>query len=230
MSKFDDRSAVKRYQTEVKMNTNSTGDRNTTERWFVLALSLWGAAVFVAGYYGAFTKIDTILVPPLVMVGITIPVLVYYLNKNFKSYIWSIDVKHFTIFHVWRIVAALVFFHYGSQNLLPKQFVIDAGYGDLAVGLLVPVVLILRGDNSKYLAFHIFGLLDFVVAVGTGFTFNVILHDPLMGNITRFPIVLIPLYGVPVTGALTIMTLDRLLRRQFDHEATGQFGYQANRS
>jgi hypothetical protein len=195
------------------MSTNNTGDRETTERWFVFALSAWGAAVFAAGYYGIFTKVNTNWVPPLVMSGITLPVSIYYLNENLRSYIWSIDIKHLSIFHVWRIVAALVFFHYGSLNLLPKQFVIDAGYGDLAVGLLVPVVLMLRGGDSKYLAFHIFGMLDFIVAVGTGFTFNVILHDPLMANITTFPIVLIPLYGVPVTGALSIMALDRLLRR-----------------
>lgn len=195
------------------MSTNSTGDCETTERWFVFVLSAWGTAVFAAGYYGIFTKVNTNWVPPLVMSGITLPVLIYYLNENLRSYIWSIEIKHLSIFHVWRIVAALVFFHYGSQNLLPKQFVIDAGYGDLAVGLLLPVVLMLKGGDSKYLAFHIFGMLDFVVAVSTGFTFNAILHHPLMANITTFPIVLIPLYGVPVTGALSIMTLDRLLRR-----------------
>lgn len=201
------------------MSTNNTGDRETTERWLVFALSAWGAAVFAAGYYGIFAKVNTNWVPPLVISGITLPVLIYYLKENFGSYIWSIDIKHLSIFHVWRIVAALVFFHYGSQNLLSKQFVVDAGYGDLAVGLLVPVVLMLRVGDSKYLAFHIFGMLDFVIAVGTGFTFNVILHDPLMANITTFPIMLIPLYGVPVTGALSIMTLDRLLRTGFSNRA-----------
>jgi hypothetical protein len=82
---------------------------------------------------------------------------------------------------------------------------------------------------STWNPYRAFGFLDFVVAVGMGFTFNAILHDPLMG-ITGFPIVLIPVYGVPVTEALTIMTLDRLLRRHFDNKAMGQFDYQVTRS
>lgn len=200
------------------MSTNNTSEHETTERWFVLALTALGTSVFAAGYYEDLSKINTNWVPPLVVTSIAILVLVYYLNENFRSYIWSIDLKHLTIFHLWRIVAALVFFHYGSENLLPKQFVIDAGYGDLTVGLLVPVVLMLPSGDRKYLLFHIFGMLDFVIAVGTGFTFNVILHDPLMANITTFPIVLIPLYGVPITGAISIMTLDRLIKSQFNNQ------------
>jgi hypothetical protein len=200
------------------MSTNSYATNETTERWFVLLLTIWGATVFAAGYFGMFSNINTNWVPILVIAGITIPVLVYYLNRNFRSYIWSIDLKHLTTYHLWRIVAALVFFHYGSQNLLPKQFVIDAGFGDLAVGLLVPIVLLLRESHNKYLVFHTFGMMDFVVAVGTGFTFNVLLNEPLMRNIITYPIVLIPLYGVPVTGALSVMTLDRLLRSKYHSE------------
>lgn len=200
------------------MSMKRNAKNEITERWFVLSLTLWGAAVFTAGYFGIFSNINTNWVPLLVITGITIPVLVYYLNEDFRSYIWSIELKHLTIYHLWRIVAALIFFHYGSQNLLPTQFVINAGLGDLAVGLLVPIVLLLRENSSKYLAFHLFGMLDFAIAVGTGFTFNVLLNDPLMRNIITYPIVLIPLYGVCITGALSIMTLDRLLKSKYRSE------------
>ncbi|NHC38142.1 hypothetical protein [Scytonema millei] len=200
------------------MSTNGHAKNVTTERCFVLILTIWGTAVFATGYFGILSNINTNWVPLLVMAGITIPVLVYYFNEDFRSYIWSIDLKHLTIYHVWRIVAALIFFHYGSQNLLPIQFTIDAGIGDLAVGLLVPIVLLLRESRSKYLVFHTFGMLDFAIAVGTGFTFNVLLNDPLMRNIITYPIVLIPLYGVCITGALSIMTLDRLLKNKHHSE------------
>ncbi|PSB47968.1 hypothetical protein C7B80_07715 [Cyanosarcina cf. burmensis CCALA 770] len=200
------------------MSTKSNVKNETTERWFVLVLTIWGAAVFVTGYFGILSNINTIWVPLLVIAGITIPVLAYYFSEDFRSYIWSIDLKHLTIYHVWRIVAALVFFDYGSQNLLPTQFTIDAGVGDLAVGLLVPIILFLRESYTKYLVFHIFGMLDFAIAVGTGFTFNVLLNDPLMRNVITYPIVLIPLYGVCITGALSIMTLDRLLKSKYYSE------------
>ncbi len=196
---------------EIKMDR--ADNYKNTRRWFFLALSVWAAAVFVAGYYGVFTKVGRIWIPPLVVAGITIPVLVYYRNESFRSYIWSIDLKYLTVFHLWRIAAGLWFLYCGSQNLLPEQFVNKAAYGDLAVGFLVPIVLMLRRGRGKYLVFHLFGLLDFVVAVGTGLTLTV-LKVPLMENIATFPTVLIPLYGVCVTGALSIMTLDRLIRRR----------------
>lgn len=174
---------------------------------------MWALAAAVAGYYGLFAKLPFFGIAPLVVAGIGIPVIVYYFNENFRVYIQSIDLKHLTIFHLWRIPAGFAFLYYGSQNLLPETFVRNAGYGDLIVGFLVPLVLMWKAGDGKYLAFHVFGLLDFVVAVGTGLMFTVS-RVPLMDNIAAFPIVLIPVFGVCVTGALSIMTLDILLRKR----------------
>ncbi len=196
----------------VKGKINSTVSYNNIKRGFVLALSVWAIAVFAGGYYGLFTRMPLTWIAPIVVTGIVTPVLFYYLNKPFRSYIASIGLKHLTLFNMWRIPAGLAFLYYGSYGLLPERFVHNAAYGDLAVGLLVPVVLMLRGGINKYLIFHIFGLLDFVVAVGTGISFT-LLQVPLMENIRTFPIVLIPLFGVCITGALHIMTLDILFRR-----------------
>ena len=96
---------------------------------------------------------------------------------------------------------------------MPERFVINAGYGDLAVGFLVPIILLGKESIQKYIAFHLFGQLDFILAVGTGLTFTV-LQVPLMENIATFPIVLIPLFGVPLTGASSIMAIDALLRQR----------------
>ena len=148
----------------------------------------------------------------LATVGIAVPIVLYYYYSVFQNYIRSIDPLHLTLFHIWRILAGFTFLYYGSQNLLPEQFVINAGYGDLAVGFAVPIVLIWQQSKYKYIVFHIFSLLDFIGAVGTGLTFT-LLQVPLMENIATFPLVLIPLYGVCVTGALSWMALDTLLRR-----------------
>lgn len=194
------------------MNSTPTSSNKTVERWFALVLTLWAGVVFIAGYYGLFTKLPLPSVGILATLGIAIPVLLYYRQTAFQNYIRGIDPLHLTLFHVWRILAGFTFLSYGSQNLLPEQFVTNAGYGDLIVGFLVPLVLISKQSKNKYVAFHIFSLLDFVVAVGTGLTFT-ILQVPLMENIATFPLVLIPLYGVCITGALSWMALDTLLRR-----------------
>lgn len=197
------------------MSTADVNNLENIERRVVFTLSAWAIVVFLAGYYDLFTKISLNSFALLVVIGIAVPVVVYYRNVNFRFYVSSINPKNLTILHLWRILAGFVFLHYGSQQLLPEQFVINAGYGDLAVGFMVPIVLMLKSNVRKYVVFHIFGLLDFVVAVGTGLTFN-FLQVPLMENIATFPIVLIPLYGVCVTGAVSIMTLDVLLRRRKD--------------
>lgn len=63
--------------------------------------------------------------------------------------------------------------------------------------------------RPSLLAFHLFSFADFAVAVGTGFSFS-LLDDPLMGTLKTFPLALIPLFGVPLTGALSIIALHRL--------------------
>lgn len=50
-----------------------------------------------------------------------------------------------TAFHLWRIAVAQVFLWYGAGELLPAWVVTNAGRGDLAAGLLLPVVALWSG-------------------------------------------------------------------------------------
>lgn len=191
-----------------------------TERWFVLALTAWAAVAFAAAYGGLFRVLPSQLTAPLVVAGIVVPVLVYYRSARLRDWIASIDPKHLTLFHLWRIPAGLAFLYYGRIGLLPEVFASNAGYGDVVVGLLVPIVLLLPGGLGKYLAFHVFSLLDFVVAVGTGLALTAL--DPgSMAALRDFPIALIPQLGVGVAGALSVMTIDSLLRRRAGRERRG---------
>jgi len=76
----------------------------------------------------------------------------------------------------------------------------------------VPVILILPYGIRKYIVFHIVGLLDFILALGTGITLT-LARAPLIENLTTYPIILIPLVGVPVSGALHVMAIDVALRK-----------------
>ena len=181
------------------------------ERLFVFALTLWASSVYVLSYFDFFRRIPLSLIALFVIAGIIALIALNYASESFSNYFNSISYKHLTIFNIWRIPAGAAFLYYGANNWLPEQFVINAGYGDLVIGCLVPVILMLPESWSKYFAFHVFGMLDFVLAVGTGLVFT-ILQVPLMENIAGNPIVLIPLFGVPVTGAFHILTLRRLWR------------------
>lgn len=185
---------------------------NNTPQKVFLSLVGWATIVAIAGYLGFFTRIPANGIALLVVLSLTTLVILYYRNPALNAYINNLPPQHLVIFHLWRIVAGFVFLYYGSQNLLPERFVINAGYGDLAIGFLVPIILLGKESLQKYIAFHLFGQLDFILAVGTGLTFTV-LQVPLMENIATFPIALIPLFGVPLTGASSIMAIDALLRQ-----------------
>ncbi|AOJ26767.1 hypothetical protein [Burkholderia seminalis] len=175
-------------------------------------LLVWGLAVAVAAEFGIFRAVYPLWLAGLIALGIVAPVVVYALSGRFRAYIETIGLRTLTAFHIWRIAAALVFFWYGAHDLLPEAFVRNAGWGDFIAGWLALGVTLLPKTRNRYLAFHLFGFADFVVAVGTGLT-CFLLNDPRMSGIQTLPMALIPFYGVGISGASHIMAFD-LLRRQ----------------
>jgi len=184
-------------------------------RILLVTLGLWAFAVALASAAGLFSAIPLPLIAGLVAIAIAAPVIAYWRIDGFRRFLQGRDINYLTTFHVWRIPAALAFFYYGAQGELPATFVRHAAWGDLLAGLLVlPVVLTPRRGLGKYWAFHVFGFADFVLAVGTGLYFSLISH-PDMATIAAFPLALIPLFGVGVSGASHLIAFD-VMRRQRD--------------
>ena len=187
-------------------------------RIFLASLTLWAVGVVILASVGILERLPTRLVPLPIVTGISTLLLFYSRSAAFRHYIHALDLRNLTLFHLWRIPAALAFFFYGSQGELPLWFVRNAGWGDLVAGVLAPVAVFAfarseRFRFSGFVAFHIFSILDFVGAVGTGSVFS-LLNDPLMVTLKEMPMALIPFFGVPVTGALSLMTLHRLFTRR----------------
>lgn len=187
-------------------------------RRLLAALLLWGAGVALLASLGVAQRLPTQLLPVPVALGMVLPLLVYARSAALRAFVHALDLRTLTLYNVWRVPAAGVFFIYGARGELPETFVRNAAWGDLIAGLLaVGVVLgapyLPRLRFSGFVGFHLFSFADFVVAVGTGFAFSVS-ADPLMATLKTFPVALIPLFGVPVTGALSLMTLHRLAVRR----------------
>jgi hypothetical protein len=180
-------------------------------RVLLIVLAIWGLGVVVAAETGLYSAVSPFLLAPVIALGVVVPVIVYAMSKGFRAYVEIIGLRPITVFHIWRIGAALLFFWYGAHNLLPPIFVLIAGWGDLIAGLLALAVTLLPESRNRYLVFEIFGFADFVAAVGTGLTMF-LLHDPRMAGIQTLPMALIPFYGVGISGASHIMAFD-LLRR-----------------
>lgn len=111
--------------------------------------------------------------------------------------------------HAWRAVAGFALLYCGARHLLPAAFAAVAGWGDLAVAAVVPIVLAGPQTRGAYRAFHTFGLADFAAAVGTGLYFTARADHTLFA----FPMVLVPWFGVGLSGASRLIALHRLLGR-----------------
>ena len=73
-------------------------------------LALWGVAVAAAAETGLYHAIYPLLVAAIIALGIVVPAIAYSISKGFRAYIEAIGLRALTIFHIWRIVAALLFF------------------------------------------------------------------------------------------------------------------------
>lgn len=160
----------------------------------------WALLVTFAAGSGLLRSLYPPLIAPLVALGIIAPVILYATSPKLRAYFRTVGLYPLTVFHVWRIPAALLFFWYGVRGELPPLFWMLAGAGDLLAGIFT--LPLLRGPASRdsYLSKHLFGFADFLVAVGTGLAFT-LLHDPRMGPIRDLPMALIPLFGVGISGA-----------------------------
>jgi len=194
------------------MNTsNSKANEKTGLFKVILVLVIWFTAASAAAISGIWGRLPRFAFPACVLAGIFIPFLYYLKNPGFQARLRAVPIHLLSLFHVWRFPAGLYFLQLGANGLLPATFAHNAGYGDVTVGLASLVFIFHRPGKKAALAFQAISMADFIGAVGTGLTFTV-LKVPGMANIQNFPVALIPGFGVGVTGALSLMTIHRLLR------------------
>lgn len=189
------------------MNTTSNFK---TEKLVIIALSVWASIVYVLGGLEILAQI-----PNLIFGGIVISLfigtsLLFFKSKPIHDFLSGFSLESLTFIHLWRIMAAAIFLHYGAAGLLPQTFVNLAGYGDLIAGLMVPVALLFREHKASFWAFNIIGFTDFLIAVGTG-VFFAFSGDEIMLNIRLLPLAMIPLFGVPISGLTHIVMFKKLI-------------------
>jgi hypothetical protein len=204
--------------------TVSPSSRASPRITFAALIVAWGGLVALSAATGVTQALPTVLVPVPIALLLATPLVLYTRSERLQSLVAAEDVRWLTAFHAWRVPAGVAFLWYGSQGDIPLLFALIAGWGDVAAGLLAVAAVVRYGRGTEanrrgYVGFHLFGMLDFVVAVGTGFAFSV-LGNPLMGAVQELPLVLIVFFGVPVTGALGLMTLHRLVRAPVEMRAS----------
>jgi hypothetical protein len=182
----------------------------------------WLALAVVLGYNGIFQAAPDRESPAL-GIGIALPILagtwLLYRSSALKTVLAAIPLPWLVAVQLYRVlgVTFLVLYALGQ---MPGEFAIPAGWGDIAVGLAAPVVgyLLYQGYRWSCLAalsWSVIGILDLVVAVATGFLsspgpFQLLAFENPNILATAFPLVLVPVYAVPLSILLHLAALKRL--------------------
>jgi hypothetical protein len=193
--------------------TMQTLDHRPAPPWrgIATAFGIYALAAIAFAAAGGFYAVNANIFAATVALATIGLAAAYFSHGGTRAFALSLGPYGLAFFHVWRIPAALTFFWYGSQDLLPDTFVTRAAWGDLIAGLLAAALFFLPRRKATVLGFHLFGLADFMLAVGTGI-FLTITASESMREITLLPVALIPLVGVPISGAAHIAALHMLLR------------------
>jgi len=173
--------------------------------WFVAALAL-----------GASGRLGS-LAPPrpqLVLAGLTIVLVAAGLVvPSFRDWLSGVDLRAVIAIHLTRFVGIYFLVLYG-RGLLPYQFAVLGGWGDIAVAATAMLWLVSARDpldRRKLLwVWNIAGTLDIAFVVATAA--RMAMADPeSMGPLRALPLSLLPTFLVPLIIGSHALIFWRLL-------------------
>jgi hypothetical protein len=196
-------------------------DRATAMRSVASTLIGWFAIAVALAWFGAYQGGSERI--PTIQYGILVPILIGSVLIWRSALVWrlieAVPQQWIVGVQLYRALGLIFLVLYASGKL-PGLFAWPAGAGDIAVGLLAPIVAGLYAANSQRFAasvwaWNVFGIADLVVAVGTGFlTSPSSLQLFAFANpseiISTFPLVLVPVYLVPLSILLHFASLAKL--------------------
>ncbi|WP_025596673.1 hypothetical protein [Burkholderia sp. WSM2230] len=201
------------------------GQRRMTWLAVMIPDTLWFAVAWSAAINGAFLAGTSLL--PLLPLTIFVPVMtgapLLLLSKRVGRVLdampvnWLIALQIYRVFGSWALSAWL-------HGLLPGAFALPAGIGDVLTGVFAVPVAIAVASGAAWgrkaaIAWNIFGLADFAVAITLGMITSpgplqlIVPSMPSIGAGT-YPEVLTPAFVVPGSILLHVLSLRQLMRRR----------------
>jgi hypothetical protein len=203
------------------------GTRARVRRLSALFLAVWlGSAFLLAPSTPVVDVAGRGLVPTtfLFFGGITLTLAIGLLawSATWRKVVDAIPADRLISAQVYRGIGGALFLPLYAMGSLPGYFALPAGWGDLAVALMAPLVALAvrrqaAGARPLALGWNLFGFLDLVVAVGLGTGWLVSLLGTGAGPastasaMTFFPLVLIPTFAVPLGFILHLYSIRRTL-------------------
>jgi hypothetical protein len=189
----------------------------------VVPYTLWLSIIWSVAITGVFRPGHSTL--PLVPLAIFLPVIVgvpiLLRSKRIGEVLDAMPASWLVGLQVYRVLGG-IFLVGWARGVIPSLFALPAGIGDVTTGLLaLPVAYSLASRNSNAvrgaIAWNIFGLLDFTIAVGIGLVtapgpFQLIVPSIPNTGLGLYPNVLIPAFAVPSSILLHVLSLRQLRR------------------
>lgn len=181
-------------------------------------LVVWAILTGVLAARGFFLQPDSTTVPPvgvallIVLGGLTLSLVCSESLRRLLT-----NQKNLIRLNLWRLVG-LVFLVLMANRQMPALWALPAGIGDIIVGAAafwVAGLLHAPGGRRRAIIFNWFGLADLVVAVGLGMMTSLgptrVFHTtPTSELATHFPLVLVPIFLVPLAFTLHVISLWQL--------------------
>jgi hypothetical protein len=183
--------------------------------WLAIAIALSGTGFYHVRAGGLPTAQYGLLLP------IVIGVLLIWRSDLVQQILDAVPQPWIVGVQLYRALGVVFLILYAAGQL-PALFAWPAGVGDIAIGLSAPVVAYLyarapREAAGVVRAWNILGIVDLTVAVTMGFLTSpspiaLIEVHPSSELITMLPMVMIPVYMVPLSIVLHIASLAKLHR------------------
>ncbi len=155
--------------------------------------------------------------------SITAALLLFWRSQTFRRVLAATSLPVLHAAQIWRVVGILFVILY-AQGQLPAHFALPAGWGDVAVGLMAPLVALAlarrtTGAHALAISWNLLGLMDLIVAVGMGTGLLAPILAPHLGPrvppaaaMGTFPLILVPALAVPLSMLLHFLCLANLLK------------------
>jgi hypothetical protein len=178
-------------------------------RTLLVVLLAWLAAAMAVGALGVLARLP--VPPPAIAVGLTVAILLLFrFSRAVRAAAWSLGARALVAFHLTRVAAGAWFLVLYTRGVLPGQFALAAGWGDIAVGVAAIAVLVFclpvrrRSQRLGLLAWNVAGLIDILGVLGNGI--RLFAADPDIARpFTTLPLALLPTFVVPLVIASHVL-------------------------
>jgi hypothetical protein len=200
-------------------NPVAAGEVRAGVRWVASLLVIWVLVAIALAYSGDFVPLLAQQPPLKLAVGMAIAAvfgLLFLTTRTGVRVVRAIPQSWIVGAQVYRGLGS-IFLVYHGLGMLPGEFALPAGFGDVTVGLLaVPIATLYAanasGSRGLVTAWNILGMTDLTVAVTMGvLTSTQLVHTTTPATLVgEFPLVMIPFYAVPLSFVLHIASLMKL--------------------